>query len=291
MNVDSLPERHYRSIWISDVHLGTRGCKAEYLLDFLRHTESEHLYLVGDIVDGWRLRRSWYWPQAHNDVVQKILRKARKGTNVVFVPGNHDEFARAYTEHNFGDITVVEQAVHVTADGWRFWCARRQFRRRGEIRQVAGPSGRRRLYPGAVAESLAERGAAAHGAALLVAVGLSEAQGQERRPVHRRLRADHRRGSPPPRRRRCRLRSYPSCRTARRRRHRLCQRRRLGESCTMVEHMDGRLEILDWLATVRARWRSPWFRHRTGKKETQCAYSVSDAWFLRSTASSARSTP
>lgn len=119
MTMDSIPDRQYRSIWISDVHLGTRGCKADFLLDFLKHTESEHLYLVGDIVDGWRLRRSWYWPQAHNDVVQKILRKARKGTNVVFVPGNHDEFARAYTEHNFGDITVMAQAVHTTADGKR----------------------------------------------------------------------------------------------------------------------------------------------------------------------------
>jgi len=120
MSVDSLPERRYRSIWISDVHLGTRGCKAEYLLDFLKHTESDYLYLVGDIVDGWRLRRSWYWPQAHNDVVQKILRKARKGTNVVFIPGNHDEFARGYTEHNFGDISVAPQAIHETADGRRF---------------------------------------------------------------------------------------------------------------------------------------------------------------------------
>ncbi|MBI2239761.1 MAG: UDP-2,3-diacylglucosamine diphosphatase [Magnetospirillum gryphiswaldense] len=119
MSVASLPERRYRSIWISDVHLGTRGCKAEYLLDFLKHTESDHLYLVGDIVDGWRLRRSWYWPQAHNDVVQKILRKARKGTSVVFIPGNHDEFARGYTEHNFGDISVVPQAIHMTADGKR----------------------------------------------------------------------------------------------------------------------------------------------------------------------------
>ncbi|TAN45001.1 MAG: UDP-2,3-diacylglucosamine diphosphatase [Rhodospirillales bacterium] len=111
--------QHYRSIWISDVHLGTRGCKAEFLLDFLKYTESDHLYLVGDIVDGWRLKRSWYWPQAHNDVVQKILRKARKGTRVVFIPGNHDEFARDYTEHTFGDIEVMEEALHETADGKR----------------------------------------------------------------------------------------------------------------------------------------------------------------------------
>ncbi len=111
--------RHYRAIWISDVHLGTRGCKAEYLLDFLKHTESDALYLVGDMIDGWRLKRTWYWPQAHNDVVQKLLRKARKGTRVLYIPGNHDEFARDYVEHSFGEIAVVEQAVHVTADGRR----------------------------------------------------------------------------------------------------------------------------------------------------------------------------
>jgi len=109
--------RHYRTIWISDVHLGTRGCKAEFLLDFLKNTESDTLYLVGDIIDGWRLRRTWYWPQAHNDVVQKLLRKARKGTRVLFVPGNHDEFAREYSQLSFGDVEVQIQAVHVTADG------------------------------------------------------------------------------------------------------------------------------------------------------------------------------
>ena|GEM_PF-3405471 len=73
----------YRAIWVSDIHLGTRGCKAEYLIDFMRQTESDYLYLVGDIIDGWRLKKSWYWNQAQNDVIQKILRKARKGTKVV----------------------------------------------------------------------------------------------------------------------------------------------------------------------------------------------------------------
>jgi len=94
----------YRAIWISDIHLGTRGCQADKLLDFLKKHDSEYLYLVGDIIDGWRLKRSWYWPQEHNDVVQKILRKARKGAKVIFVPGNHDEFAREYLGHRFGDV-------------------------------------------------------------------------------------------------------------------------------------------------------------------------------------------
>ena len=110
-----------RTVWISDVHLGTPGCRATDLLDFLRHLDCRTLFLVGDIVDGWQLRRSWHWPQAHNDVVQKILRKARKGTRVIYVPGNHDEFARRYAGHEFGGIEVVDDWIHVTADGRRLW--------------------------------------------------------------------------------------------------------------------------------------------------------------------------
>jgi len=111
--------RHFRTIWISDVHLGTRGCKAEFLLDFLRHTDSARLYLIGDIVDGWRMRRAWYWHQTHNDVIQKVLRKARKGTRVVYVPGNHDELFRDYVGYAFGGIEIVSEAIHETADGRR----------------------------------------------------------------------------------------------------------------------------------------------------------------------------
>lgn len=118
--MDAAPKvTRYRSIWISDVHLGTRGCKAEFLLDFLKHTESDHLFLVGDIVDGWRLKKAWYWPQAHNDVVQKIMRRARKGVHVYYIPGNHDEAARDYVGLQFGGVHVVEEWVHTTADGRR----------------------------------------------------------------------------------------------------------------------------------------------------------------------------
>jgi UDP-2,3-diacylglucosamine pyrophosphatase LpxH len=112
--------RRYRTIFISDVHLGTKGCQAELLLEFLRETESEYLFLVGDIVDGWRLTRAWYWPQAHNDVVQKVLRKARKGTNVIYVPGNHDEGFRQFRGVEFGHIQIVDEAVHTMKDGRRF---------------------------------------------------------------------------------------------------------------------------------------------------------------------------
>ena len=111
----------FRTVWISDVHLGTPGCQAQALLDFLKNFESDHLFLVGDIIDGWQLRRNWYWPQAHNDVVQKLLRKARKGTQVVFIPGNHDEFARRYLGHNFGGVDVAEEWLHETADGRKLW--------------------------------------------------------------------------------------------------------------------------------------------------------------------------
>lgn len=110
-----------RTAWISDLHLGTPGCQAAALLDFLRTLECDTLYLVGDIIDGWQLRRSWYWPQSHNDVVQKLLRKARKGTRVVLIPGNHDEFARRYVDHTFGGIEVAAEAVHRTADGRLLW--------------------------------------------------------------------------------------------------------------------------------------------------------------------------
>lgn len=110
-----------RSIFISDLHLGTQGCQAKALLSFLRSNPSDHLYLVGDIIDGWQLRRRWYWPQEHNDVVQKILRRVRKGCRVIFVPGNHDEFVRHFVGHHFGGVEVVAEAVHVTADGKRLW--------------------------------------------------------------------------------------------------------------------------------------------------------------------------
>jgi UDP-2,3-diacylglucosamine pyrophosphatase LpxH len=118
---DSEVRKRYRTIFISDLHLGTPGCQAKALLDFLKAHPSERLYLVGDIIDGWQLRRKWYWPQAHNDVVQKLLKRARKGCKIIFVPGNHDEFARGFIGHQFGGIEVMEEVVHVTADGRQLW--------------------------------------------------------------------------------------------------------------------------------------------------------------------------
>ncbi|HEY5083848.1 MAG TPA: UDP-2,3-diacylglucosamine diphosphatase, partial [Rhizomicrobium sp.] len=111
----------HRTIFISDTHLGTPGCKAEALADFLAHNECDTLFLVGDIVDGWQLKRRWYWTGDQQRVVNEILRKVDNGTRVIFVPGNHDEFARDYAGRLFGGIEVVAEAIHETADGKRLW--------------------------------------------------------------------------------------------------------------------------------------------------------------------------
>ena len=112
--------RSFRTIFISDIHLGSKTAKAEFLIDFLRLHEAETIYLVGDIVDGWRLRRSWHWPQSHNDVVQKLLRKARKGTRVVYIAGTHDEFLRSFQGEHFGGVVVADRDIHEAADGKRY---------------------------------------------------------------------------------------------------------------------------------------------------------------------------
>ncbi|WP_295582479.1 UDP-2,3-diacylglucosamine diphosphatase [uncultured Lamprocystis sp.] len=110
----------YRSIFISDVHLGFRGCQAGYLLDFLQSTQCKHLYLVGDIVDLWAMQSSVYWPEAHNAVVREVLEKARNGTQVIYCPGNHDELLRTHLGVDFGNVAVRDEVIHETADGQRF---------------------------------------------------------------------------------------------------------------------------------------------------------------------------
>lgn len=106
-----------RAMFISDIHLGTQGCQAAMLLEFLKRYDADTIYLVGDIIDGWRLKAGWHWPQPHNDVVQKLLRKVRKGCRLVYLPGNHDEFLREYLGLTFGDIIISERIVHRTAAG------------------------------------------------------------------------------------------------------------------------------------------------------------------------------
>ena len=107
----------YRTIWISDIHLGTRGCNAAMLIDFLDSTDSETMYLVGDIIDGWRMKKKFYWPSAHNDIVWRVMKRAKRGTRVVYIPGNHDEMFRQFAGMNFGGVEIVREAIHETADG------------------------------------------------------------------------------------------------------------------------------------------------------------------------------
>lgn len=112
--------KRYRTIFLSDIHLGSRSAKAAFLLDFLRQNEAETIYLVGDIVDGWRLKRSWFWPQEHNDVVQKLLRRSRKGTRIVYIAGNHDAFLRDFQGTHFGGIEVTDRAMFEAANGRKY---------------------------------------------------------------------------------------------------------------------------------------------------------------------------
>lgn len=106
-----------RSIFISDVHLGSRDSRANELLQFLAAVEVDYLFLVGDIIDFWSLRKSFYWPQSHNDVVRAILGKAREGARVIYVPGNHDEEMREFCGSVFGNLEIRRKYVHSTADG------------------------------------------------------------------------------------------------------------------------------------------------------------------------------
>lgn len=114
-----MPVRH-RALFLSDFHLGMRGNQAVRLVEFLSHNDADTIYLVGDVVDGWRLRNGWYWPESHNQVVQSLLRKARKGARVIYLPGNHDDFMRDYPGRHFGGVEVMDSVIHVTATGRRY---------------------------------------------------------------------------------------------------------------------------------------------------------------------------
>ena len=111
---------YYRSVFISDIHLGTKMSQANALLDFIKTFECEKLYLVGDIIDGWAMSRNFYWPQNHNDVIQKLMRMARKGVQIYYLPGNHDEFLRSFGDYNFGNICLTDNIIHVGLDGKKY---------------------------------------------------------------------------------------------------------------------------------------------------------------------------
>jgi len=113
---------HYRTVWISDTHLGTKGCKAEYLRDFLDNIECDTLYLVGDIIDlwSWNVKSGFYWPVLHSDIVQRVINKAKQGTRVIYIPGNHDEQFRKHAGLQFNGIEIQLNAIHKTHNGQRF---------------------------------------------------------------------------------------------------------------------------------------------------------------------------
>jgi len=113
------PRERFRTIWLSDLHLGTRGARADALADFLKHHQCERLYLVGDVIDGWRLKSRMYWPQAHSNVLRRVLTKAKRGCRVFYVTGNHDEFLRRYSHLELGNITLCDETTHATPDGRR----------------------------------------------------------------------------------------------------------------------------------------------------------------------------
>jgi len=117
---ETVPVRQHRSIWISDIHLGTKHAQVGPLLEFLRRHESDYLYIVGDLIDGWELKRAWRWEDGYNTLIQKILRKDRKGTRITYITGNHDEFLENYLGLRFGGVRLVRQAYHRGADGRRY---------------------------------------------------------------------------------------------------------------------------------------------------------------------------
>lgn len=111
--------RSYRTVWVSDIHLGTRGCNAKLLIDFFDHVDCATLYLVGDIIDGWALKKRHYWPPEHSDVIWRVLKRSRRGSRIVYIPGNHDEMVRPLAGLNFGGVEIAREAIHETADGRR----------------------------------------------------------------------------------------------------------------------------------------------------------------------------
>ena len=209
-------KRRYRTIFLSDIHLGTRGCRADFLLDFLRRTECERLYLVGDVVDGWRLRKSWYWTETFDDVLRHILGMARRGTEVVYIPGNHDEMFRAWLGLEIAGVRLRARggAPHrrrapPAGD------PRRRVRRRDPLRQVPRAARRLGLRLGADDEPLVQRGAAAPRLSLLVALAVAEAAGEGRGEGDRPLRDRAGDGSRAPRPGRRGVRPHPPRRDAR----------------------------------------------------------------------------
>ncbi|WP_083944810.1 UDP-2,3-diacylglucosamine diphosphatase [Thiomicrospira microaerophila] len=110
-----------RTIWISDVHLGSKGAKADELSDFLKTYNCDTLFLVGDIIDGWRMRKKPFWPQAHTNVIRRILTRAKRGTRVIYITGNHDDVMRRYSGIEFGNVLLVDEYIYQLKNGQKLW--------------------------------------------------------------------------------------------------------------------------------------------------------------------------
>ena len=201
-----------RTLFLSDLHLGTKGCQADALLEFLKAYDADTIYLVGDIVDGWKLKSGWYWPQAHNDVVQKLLRKVRKGARLVYLPGNHDEFLRDFIGVNLGGIELADYALHEAADGKRYLVIHGdQFDlvvRHARWLALLGDG----AYSAALfVNTYLNVGAKAPRPDLLVALVLGQAEGQECGELHQPVRGTPGGRSPAAGGRWRHLRPYPPC--------------------------------------------------------------------------------
>ena len=226
-----------RTVFISDIHLGFKGCSADLLLDFLHHVEMDTLFLVGDIIDVWSMQKNMFWPQSHNNVLRTILGKAKRGTKVIFVPGNHDEVFREFDGAVFGNLEIHREYIHRGADGRRMLVLHGdEFDSVVKCSPWLAQVGQRHLRRAAGGKSLHQLGAAQVRPAALVAIVVSEEQGQDRGSIHRQLRGRGRPGGAQARRRHRGLRAHPSRRNARHRRHSVLQRRRLGREL----HVAGR---------------------------------------------------
>lgn len=114
--------KEFRTVWLSDIHLGSRGCQAGQLLKFLKSVQCEYLILIGDIIDLWAMKRSFHWPESHNAVVQQVLKMSKNGTKVIFIPGNHDEAMRAHTGTSLGNISIENTYTHALLTGHSMLC-------------------------------------------------------------------------------------------------------------------------------------------------------------------------
>jgi hypothetical protein len=212
---ESAPVVRCRTAFISDIHLGTKGCQAALLLEFIRELECETLYLVGDIVDGWKMKSGWFWPQAHNDVVQKILRLARKGVQVVYIPGNHDDRIRDFCGVHFGGVVVARDAIHEAADGRRYLVTHGdEFDAVVQHAKMARLPGRLELPRADRSQHPLQPRTSRPRPGLLEPLGVPEAPGEGRGEVHRPVRGGNGRRGAPARRPGRDLRPHPSRRDA-----------------------------------------------------------------------------